>query len=57
MDALSPANILMTGTNDSKVESMQDRFNYGSAVQGSVQEGSPYKGIAGQSKNRCNTEV
>ena len=32
MDALSPPNILMTGTNESKVESMRDRFIYDSGV-------------------------
>ena len=32
LDALSPPNILMTGTNESKVESMRDRFNFDSGV-------------------------
>ena len=32
LDALSPPNILMTGTNESKVDSMKDRFNFDSGV-------------------------
>ena len=57
LDALSPPYILMTGTNDSKVESMQDRFNF---VDSGVSPFNVNKGAgngAGQGQMRCNTEV
>ena len=53
-DALSPPFILMTGTDESKVESMQDRFNYGPDII-NVNKGAG--SASGQSPMRCNTVV